>query len=89
MPEPGSQGAAARVACKMGRRARGRAQLTCMRRACRYNELAEPWASRSVEGLSRFLAFLREEAERAAAAALEALKPVGTQVSPALAEHWR
>jgi hypothetical protein len=51
-----------------------------MRWATRYNELAEPWASKSAEGLSKFLAFLRDEGERAAAEALEALKPVGTPV---------
>ena len=53
--------------------------IGCLR-CCRYNDLAEPWASKSAEGLSKFLAFLRDEAERAAAAALEALKPVGLQV---------
>jgi len=45
----------------------------------RYNELAAPLAAKAAEGLSRLLAHLREEDERAAAAALEALKPVGVQ----------
>ena len=48
--------------------------------ACRYNPLEEPWAAEANRGLSRFLVFLREQEELAAAAALEALKPVGTQV---------
>ena len=49
------------------------------RAAARYNELGAPLAAKAAEGLSRLLAHLREEDERAAAAALEALKPVGVQ----------
>jgi hypothetical protein len=49
------------------------------RTAARYNELEAPLAAKAAEGLSRLLAHLREEDERAAAAALEALKPVGVQ----------
>lgn len=54
---------------------------SCDWRARRYNPLSEPWAAEANRGLSRFLVFLREQEELAAAAALEALKPVGTQVS--------
>ena len=46
----------------------------------RYNELEEALAAKAAEGLSRLLAHLREEDERRAAAALEALKPVGVPV---------
>ncbi len=46
----------------------------------RYNELEETLAAKAAEGLSRLLAHLREEDERLAAAALEALKPVGVPV---------
>ena len=39
-----------------------------------------PLATKAAEGLSRLLAHLRDEDERLAAAALEALKPKGMQV---------
>ena len=46
----------------------------------RYNELEERLAAKAAQGLSRLLAHLCEEDERLAAAALEALKPVGVPV---------
>ncbi|KAK9845871.1 hypothetical protein WJX81_004685 [Elliptochloris bilobata] len=53
-----------------------------------YNPLEAPLAAKAAEGLSRLLAHLREEDERLAAAALEALKPVGFQVAPHLQVTW-
>jgi hypothetical protein len=46
---------------------------------CRYNELKEPLKSRSEEGLSKFLEFLREEEERIRKEEIERLKPVGVE----------
>lgn len=49
-------------------------------RAVRYNNLDELYHSKSEEGLSRLLAFLREEEERERLELIERLKPIGTQV---------
>eukprot|EP00884_Botryococcus_braunii_P015697 jgi/Botrbrau1/2810/Bobra.0125s0021.1 len=46
----------------------------------RYNNLDEQYKAKSEEGLSRFLAFLRDEAERERLEEIERLKPIGTQV---------
>lgn len=46
----------------------------------RYNNLDEAYKAKSEEGLSRFLAFLREEEERERLEEIERLKPIGTQV---------
>ena len=46
----------------------------------RYNNLDELYHSKSEEGLSRLLAFLREEEERERLELIERLKPIGTQV---------
>ena len=48
---------------------------------CRYNNLDEAYRSKSEEGLSRFLAFLREEEERERLEEIERLKPIGIQVT--------
>ena len=47
---------------------------------CRYNNLDELYHSKSEEGLSRLLAFLREEEERERLEQIERMKPIGTQV---------
>ena len=53
--------------------------------AYRYNNLDELYHSKSEEGLSRLLAFLREEEERERLEQIERMKPIGTQVpSPLL-----
>ena len=46
----------------------------------RYNNLDELYHAKSEEGLSRLLAFLREEEERERLEQLERMKPIGTQV---------
>lgn len=46
----------------------------------RYNNLNEQYRSKVEEGLSKFLAFLREEEERERLEEIERLKPIGTQV---------
>ncbi|KAK9811814.1 hypothetical protein WJX72_010643 [[Myrmecia] bisecta] len=46
----------------------------------RYNNLDEPYKLKSEEGLSRLLAFLREEEERERLEEIERLKPVGAVV---------
>eukprot|EP00803_Ostreobium_quekettii_P006145 evm.model.scf_58.17 EVM.evm.TU.scf_58.17 scf_58:148652-165934(+) len=46
----------------------------------RYNNLDEQYRAKVEEGLSKFLAFLREEGERERLAEIERLKPIGTQV---------
>ena len=49
--------------------------------ACfRYNNLDELYHAKSEEGLSRLLAFLREEEERERLEQIERMKPIGTQV---------
>lgn len=56
----------------------------------RYNNLDELYHSKSEEGLSRLLAFLREEEERERLEQIERMKPIGTQVlSPLLRSSWR
>jgi len=50
---------------------------TCLR----YNNLDELYHAKSEEGLSRLLAFLREEEERERLEQIERMKPIGTQVS--------
>lgn len=53
--------------------------------ACRSNKLEPEYQARASEGLSKMLAFLREEGERERLLELEKLIPVGQQVSqPAL-----
>ena len=47
---------------------------------CRYNNLDELYHAKSEEGLSRLLAFLREEEERERLEQIERMKPIGTQV---------
>lgn len=49
---------------------------------CRYNNLDELYHSKSEEGLSRLLAFLRDEEERERLEQIERMKPIGTQVLP-------
>ncbi len=49
---------------------------TCLR----YNNLDELYHAKSEEGLSRLLAFLREEEERERLEQIERMKPIGTQV---------
>ena len=46
----------------------------------RYNNLDELYHAKSEEGLSRLLAFLREEEERERLEQIERMKPIGTQV---------
>lgn len=46
----------------------------------RSNNLEESYKEKTDEGLSRFLAFLREEHERERLEEIERLRPVGTQV---------
>ena len=48
---------------------------------CRYNrDLDAQLAGKASEGLSKLLAYLRDEDERERLAGIERLKPVGTQV---------
>ena len=48
---------------------------------CRYNRgLDAQLAGKASEGLSKLLAYLRDEDERERLAGIERLKPVGTQV---------
>ena len=47
---------------------------------CRANPLLPEYQARVGEGLSKLLAFLREEGERERLVELEKLVPVGTQV---------
>ena len=51
--------------------------LLCVLRS---NQLLPEYQARAAEGLSRLLAFLREEAEKERLDELEKLKPVGRQV---------
>ena len=51
--------------------------LLCVHRS---NQLLPEYQARAEEGLSRLLAFLREEAEKERLDELEKLKPVGRQV---------
>ncbi len=53
---------------------------TCLR----YNNLDELYHAKSEEGLSRLLAFLREEEERERLEQIERMKPIGTQVRAVL-----
>lgn len=46
----------------------------------RYNNLDARYRAKVEEGLSKFLAFLREEEERERLEEIERLKPIGTQV---------
>ena len=46
----------------------------------RYNNLDPVYQAAADEGLSRFLAFLKEEEDRESAEARERMRPVGTQV---------
>jgi hypothetical protein len=46
----------------------------------RYNSLDERYSAKVDEGLSRLLAFLREEEERERLEEIERLKPIGTPV---------
>ena len=48
--------------------------------APRYNNLNEQYKAKVEEGLSKFLAFLRDEQERERLEEIERLKPIGTQV---------
>ena len=50
----------------------------------RYNSLAAAYQAASDEGLSRFLAFLKQEEEREEAEARERMRPIGTQVRRAV-----
>lgn len=54
--------------------------MRVMAMLCRYNNLDELYHSKSEEGLSRLLAFLREEEERERLEQIERMKPIGTQV---------
>ncbi len=47
----------------------------------RYNSLDERYSAKVDEGLSRLLAFLRDEEERERLEEIERLKPIGTPVS--------